>query len=358
MSQTNLTIRHTAFALPIISILVAWLVGDQLATRLDLEELVAIVALTTFLVGFSTVRLQTRLEEFRAGVARHTDRILELNNQADMLPLPSEMQELRNEDRFNARDNLAVATECFSIFNLWLSLLLVFLHWRFYEDFEQAKGDPRYSYIGYVLILAFHLFVVVLGSFASYSTDRQAQQEEKESVFSRYSEFEESLEKWLKKPDDSLVELNRRCDRLDEALPSWTWLTLVRAAMKDDRGDTSSLKRIHNLAAREKHQDDYSLIAYVWSAYLIDSLDTAVLPEEDRLGLRARVVFAASVLIRLEELKQIAEFAKSCDRQNDRSGRIYAGLALRDAEREVEKRGMGDELSQLFRAAQERITGK
>jgi len=313
---------------------------------LDLEELVAIVALTTFLVGFSTVRLQTRLEEFRAGVARHTDRVLEQNNRADMLPLPSEMQELKSKDQFNARDNLAVATECFSIFNLWLSLLLVFFHWRFYEDFQQVNGDLRYSYIGYVLILAFHLFVVVLGSFASVSTNRQAQQEGKESVFKRYSEFEDSLEEWLKKPDDSSEELNHRCDRLDEALPSWTWLTLVRAAMKDHRGDTSSLKRIHNLAAREKHQDDYSLIAYVWSAYLIDSLDDA------------KSAFSASALIRLEELKQIAEFAKSCDRQNDRSGRIYAELALRGAKCEVEKRGMGDELKDLFDEALKRTAGK
>ena len=335
----------TGIALVILTGVVGWVGRDRLATRLDLEELVAIVALTTFLVGFSTVRLQTRLEEFRAGVARHTDRVLEQNNQADMLPLPSEMRELKSADRFNARDNLAVATECFSIFNLLLSLLLVFFHWRFYEDLPQYDRDPRYSYVGYVLILAFHLFVVALGSFASFSTNRQAQQEEEESVFRRYSEFEESLEKWLKKPDDSLEELKRRCDRLDEALPSWTWLILVRAAMKDDRGDTSSLKRVRNLAAREKHQDDYSLIAYIWSAYLTDSLDDA------------KSAFSASALIRLEELKQIAEFAKSCDRQNDRSGRIYAGLALRDAKSEVEKRGMAIELEKLFDVALERTAG-
>lgn len=346
MNPKKLITRGTGIALVILTGVVGCLGRDRLATRLDLEELVAIVALTTFLVGFSTVRLQTRLEEFRAGVARHTDRVLEQNNRADMLPLPSEMRELKRADRFNARDNLAVATECFSIFNFLLSCLLVFFHWRFFEDLPQDDRDPRYSYVGYVLILAFHLFVVALGSFASFSTNRQAQQEEEESVFRRYSEFEESLEKWLKKPDDSLEELKRRCDRLDEALPSWTWLTLVHAAMKDDRCDTSSLKRIHNFAAREKHHDDYSLIAYVWSAYLKDSLDTT------------EPAFSASALIRLEELKQIDEFGGSAHKAQSRSGWIYAGLALRDAEREVEKRGMGDELSQLFHAAQERIAGK
>jgi len=335
----------TGIALAILTGVVGWLGLDPLATRLDLEELVAIVALTTFLVGFSTVRLQTRLEEHRAGVSRHTDRVLEQNNRADMLPLPSEMRELRSEERFDARDGLAVATECFSIFNFFLSLLLVLFHWRFYEDLPQDDRDPQYSYIGYVLILAFHLFVVALGIFASFSTNRQVKREEEQSVFNRYVEFERSLERWLKNPDDS-GELKSNCDRLDEVMPGWTWLTLVRAAMKDDRCDTSSLKRIHNLASREKHHDDYSRIAYVWSAYLKDSLDTN------------KPAFSASALIRLEELKQIDEFAGSAHQAKSRCGWIYAGLALRDAEREVEKRGMGDELSQLFRAAQVRIAGK
>lgn len=343
MRAVRWVIPSAALVLLLSSTTAGWLGRDQLATRVELEVLVAIVALTTFLIGFSTVRLQTRLEEHRADLARHTDRVIEENHRADMLPLPPEMQDSGNHETFNARDRLTMATEIFSMFNLALSGLLGFYHWQFYEGLAETERDPRYSYIGYVLILVFHLLVVALGIFASHETNRQARQERAVSVFSRYEALEKSLETWLRRQNNS-DDLRRCCDELDEVLPSWTWLTLVRASLGDERCEISSLKRVHNLAAKDKHHDDYSLIAYVWSAYLKDSMDTS------------KNALSASVLVRLDELKTIEEFAESSANTKSRSGWTYAGLALRDVQRQVEMRGSpSDDLRELFERVQQRF---
>ena len=351
----------TALA-PLLLTTAGWLGLDHLATRLELEVLVALVALTTFLIGFSTVRLQTRLEEQVADNARRTERIIEENYRADMLPLPSELQHLMKPDVFDVRDQLTKATEYLSMFNLALSGLLVFFHWQFYEGLPETERDLRYSYIGYVLILVLHLFIVALGRFASFNTTRQASKEWESSVSNRYMNLQFSLARWLERlnnpaetPDAKLQkeenllvhsqEVIRECNHLEQVLPSWPWLTLVRASAEDeDHCDIPSLKRVHNLAAADKDRDDFSLIAYVWSEYLKDLSDTS------------KDAFSASVLVRLDELKSLDKFAESCRLSRNTPGLIFAGLALQDVQRLVERRGPpSDDLRELFERMQQRL---
>lgn len=343
MNTTRWALRDVKLALLVLSIVTGWLGRDQLATRLELESLAAIVALTTFLVGFSTVRLQTRLEEHRAATARHTDRVLEENIQADMLPLPAELKKLTSAEDYEARDRLALATDIFSIFNLLLSALLVFFHWTFYEGLPDAERDTRYSYVGYILLMVLHLLVVTLGSLALFETNRRAREDKERSIFKRYTDLEDSLNKWLEQQGDE-KEVNEACDKLDEVLPNWAWLTLIRGSLRDPRCDISTLKRIHASASREKDRDDYSLIAYVWTAYLKDSIETT------NPGL------SASTLVRLCELERVAEFVESSILRANQSGWIYARLSLNEVQREVKKRGMSDHLKQLLEGAKRSLT--
>ncbi len=354
----------TALA-PLLLTTAGWLGLDHLATRLELEVLVALVALTTFLIGFSTVRLQTRLEEQVADNARRTERIIEENYRADMLPLPSELQRLRPPDVFDVRDRLTKATEYLSMFNLALSGLLVFFHWQFYEGLPETERDLRYSYIGYVLILVLHLFIVALGRFASFNTTRQASKEWESSVSNRYMNLQFSLARWLERlnnpaetpnaklqKEENLLVHSRKvigeCNHLEQVMPSWPWLTLVRASAEDeDHCDIPSLKRVHNLAAADKDRDDFSLIAYVWSAYLKDLLDTR----------KDKDAFSASVLVRLDELKSLDEFAESSRLSRNAPGLIFAGLALKDVQKQVERRGPpSDALRELFERMQQRLS--
>ena len=76
--------------------------------KLSLEELLGIVAITTFLIGFSSVRLQSNLEYWKESASRLINRVLEQNANDDLLPLPTNFNQYETDkEKFKPHDRAA-----------------------------------------------------------------------------------------------------------------------------------------------------------------------------------------------------------------------------------------------------------
>ena len=102
---------------------------------------------------------------------------------------------------------------------------------------------------------------------------------------------------------------------LARSIPEWCWLDLVRGSLNDPnyrKENKSHFQRLHKLASKTKEDDDYSLIAFVWSAYLLG-------PEDDY-----------HVLVKNSDLEQIMGFSK-VKKKIGKSPDAYAEMVLREA---------------------------
>ena len=201
---------------------------SRISKELSLEELIGLVALTTFLVGFSQLRLQSRLEDIRSSRSRILDRVLEQNsNQGDLLPLPSGLiagLSDQEEDR-SLVDRTTRVTHRLAVVTFVLSTLL----WLY--DFE--RNLPLR--LEFALVQVIHLVVVILGFVNSDSVKETAQTEKSESPFSLYQELESELQKQLNdggyNSEEGRLKLERDLDRLEAKLPDWVWSTLLRCTL-------------------------------------------------------------------------------------------------------------------------------
>lgn len=311
---------------------------------LSLEELVGIVTITTFLVGFSTVRQQTKLEDHRARVALLTDRVIEQNNAADLLPLPSGMVEHRLDDRFTTNDPVTQFTERLSVVTLLATSALIALQIAPRANIESIDTLVTLagSHLGHLFVQLIHGGIVYLGFRSRRTVQKTADEDASKSAFAAYAQLEEALEDWLTcgSREASVPQVQRVsecCDNLDAALPEWAWLHLIRCSLRIDVlgvsrlsevGSSSqfgptdialdaaqiNLERIFDLAQKSRDVDPYSQIAYVWSAYLRDAsgLDNA------------------SERVRITYIEKVADFLKRSIAKRHRTGTIMAEMALRD----------------------------
>ena len=281
---------------------------------LEVNELLGVVAITTFLLGFASVRLQSKLEDSRSAVARQVDRVLEQNANEDLLPFPTSFSRYAVSEDFKPWDTLTVSTVALTVF--------IFL----FTSIGKVSGDDWFQLLVIQLV---HLVIVIIGLIGPSLAKKQFKKYIEAQPFHRYENLENSLVCFLKKEHDlalkfdlikpRAVEESRRkvlntAKNLASSIPEWCWLDLVRGSLKDPnyrKENKSHFQRLHKLASKTKEDDDYSLIAFVWSAYLLG-------PEDDY-----------HVLVKNSDLEQIMEFSKAKTKIGKPDA--YAEMVLREA---------------------------
>lgn len=197
-----------------------------LSDQPNLEELIGLVALTTFLVGFSQLRTQSALEDLRGFRSTNLSRVLEQNrNQADLLPLPTGLiagLTDRGESSSDAEQMLFDRTAKTTLWLAAFAFLLGLFLWRTFD-------------LRFVGVHAIHLVVVILGFATSDSVRKTAEHERIQSPFAVYNTLQNELVQHLKigdfDHDQTRLRLERRLDELERVLPDWVWSTLLRCTL-------------------------------------------------------------------------------------------------------------------------------
>lgn len=275
---------------------------------LQLQDLLGMVAITTFLVGFSTVRVQASLSEWRGEGARILDRLLEQNSGDDLLPIPTTLQQLTGTRQLGLRlDGVTWLTAGITLISLASSTVI-------YRDQLFTSTDNRSAQ----QIQAVHLLIVALGVMDVARVRYVKVRELRRSAASRYDELRQAAIAWLHEGSSTNEKvLLQTCDGIDGLIPGWCWLTLIRFEVLDSTGkDTESLRqsvaRVEHLASAMQAVDDYSKVAYVWSNYLLDPTK-------------------ASQLITLSDIKHVCKFYERL--ANSGNVDIMAAMTLQRVQR-------------------------
>lgn len=239
---------------------VTYVSSTDLGFQIDLEDILGIVAITTFLVGFSSVRLQSILEEQKDVVARRVDRVLEQNAGQDLLPLPTSLGQMGATDQRGFIDEITG----FTIGLTWLNFIIAFVLIIDYQDNSDSVADPFW------LVQIVHFLIVLIGSVSPTFVRKQFRDYKKDQPFECFEKMMTEIRKHLDEPEEGTGQLEITINAFDASIPEWSWLTLVRCSLlrSDNR---PQLKRIYDLVKPQKDADDYSLVAFVWSAYLLDN---------------------------------------------------------------------------------------
>ena len=305
---------------------------------LEVNELLGVVAITTFLLGFASVRLQSKLEDSRSAVARQVDRVLEQNANENLLPFPTSFSRYKVAEDFKHWDIITGSTVALTV-----SIFLA-------TSSGKVSGDDRFQLLVLQLV---HLVIVIIGSIGPYLAKKQFKKYIEAQPFHLYEDLEKSLIGLLKKEHypkaraaykkmlddgdinqekyDALIadlidpaffdheQLRKQvldaADSLARSIPEWCWLDLVRGSLNDPsyrKENKSHFQRLHKLASKTKEDDDYSMIAFVWSAYLLG-------PEDDY-----------HMLVKNSDLEQIMGFSKE-KKEIRKSPDAYAEMVLREA---------------------------
>jgi len=283
----------------------------------EVNELLGVVAITTFLLGFASARLQSKLEDSRSAAARQVDRVLEQNANEDLLPFPTTFSRYTVAEDFKPWDTLTVSTVALTVF--------IFLSSTGFFVLSIIAPGPGEKWFQLLVLQLVHLVIVIIGSIGPYLAKKQFKKYKEAQPFHLYGELEESLIGLLEKEHDrksvesradeqSRQQVLAAADSLALSIPEWCWLDLVRGSLNDPKyrkENRSYFQRLHKLAAKTKEDDDYSLIAFVWSAYLLG-------PEDDY-----------HMLVKYSDLEQIKEFSKGKTKIGKPDA--YAKMVLREA---------------------------
>lgn len=239
---------------------VTYVSSTNLGFQIDLEDILGIVAITTFLVGFSSVRLQSILEEQKDVVARRVDRVLEQNAGQDLLPLPTSLGQMGATDQRGFIDEITG----FTIGLTWLNFIIAFVLIIDYQDNSDSLADPFW------LVQIVHFLIVLIGSGSPTFVRKQFRDYKKDQPFECFERMMTEIRKHLDEPKQVTKQLQTTIEDFDASVPEWSWLTLVRCSLLHDN-NRPQLNRIYDLVKLQKDEDDYSLVAFVWSAYLLDN---------------------------------------------------------------------------------------
>lgn len=285
---------------------------------LEVNELLGVVAITTFLLGFASVRLQSKLEDSRAAVARQVDRVLEQNANQDLLPFPTSFSRYAVSEDFKPWDTLTVSTVALTA--------VIFLSSTGFFVLSIIAPGPGEKWFQLLVLQLVHLVIVIIGLIGPYLAKKQFKKYKEAQPFHLYGEMEESLIGLLEKEHDRKSVESRADEQsrqqvlaaaasLALSIPEWCWLDLVRGSLNDPKyrkENKSHFQRLHKLASKTKEDDDYSMIAFVWSAYLLG-------PEDDY-----------HMLVKNSDLEQIMGFSKE-KKEIRKSPDAYAEMVLREA---------------------------
>lgn len=242
--------------------------------RLSIEELLGLTALSTFLVGFANLRLQSQLNDWRASGARLTDRLLSENDQENLLPIPTSLRMSSLVKEFK----IGVATWYSLVLAIFFFFLSVFfslggwytaegLVWPNWRDLS-LPDDANY-----LAIHCLHLAILVLLLIEILTTKSGAKNDEERSIGNLFGSLERAIEAWRRSPtENNKQKLIKSCNDLSAELPGWSWLSLIYFHLNPiDFNRKQEVLRLRSLACRpELTFDTYSQIALVWSTYLIE----------------------------------------------------------------------------------------
>lgn len=273
---------------------------------LSIEELLGVVAITTFLIGFSTVRLQSSLQDWRQERSRITDRLLQQNAGEDLLPEPVTLRWLAIDQR---PLEIGILTWSSSILTLATFVVSVIL------TSDALWGSNAQA--AYQVMQVGHFFVWLLGVIDILKTQRTSAIEIKKSPSKAFINLEGCLKAWLDSEGNRSVAGNSVidcCKTIDSAIPDWCWLALVRSEIYDFANNEKevlrfeqSLRRLRNFSDKRRDTDDYSNTAFIWSSYLVDPI-------------------TASQTIRQSDIVRVKNFSES--RADAGSPDLMAKLAL------------------------------
>ena len=321
--------------------------------RLSFEVALGILAITTFLVGFSTVRLQASLQEWRERGERVVDRLLDQNNNDDLLPLPSTLHTVTGSSKSLNID-----------FITWLSLIATVVSAGLFiivlGELQNQATSTESTLITWLFGLAF--IIVIAGLCDIVVVKYKARKESRQTPARVFARLETSLLAWSRGAEQNYFTSGRiakHCSEFEEMIPDWCWMSLIRYDLQrfhDESPDSNSrtafssdgrdvvvlptwfvrlgtfqfrsekqslnqgfnpvllrpaVERIQRLA-KDDLDDWYSLIAFVWSSALLTKSSAASISESHR--------------ITIEQLRKIAAFRKE-------TGDALAELALRCVQR-------------------------
>jgi len=321
--------------------------------RLSFEVALGILAITTFLVGFSTVRLQASLQEWRERGERVVDRLLDQNNNDDLLPLPSTLHTITGSSKSLNID-----------FITWLSLIATVVSAGLFiivlGELQNRATSTESTLITWLFGLAF--IIVIAGLCDIMVVKYKARKESRQTPARVFAQLETSLLAWSRGAEQNYFSSGRiakHCSEFEEMIPDWCWMRLIRYDLQrfhDESPDSNSrtafssdgrdvvvlptwfvrlgtfqfrsekqslnqgfnpvllrpaVERIQRLA-KDELDDWYSLIAFVWSSALLEKSSAASISESHR--------------ITIEQLRKIAAFRKE-------TGDALAELALRCVQR-------------------------
>ena len=326
---------------------------------LGFETLLGIIAVTTFLVGFSTVRLQASLQEWRERGERVINRLLEQNAGEDLLPLPTTLRSLSGTTKSLKIDFITWLTLVASAISLAAFALLS-------SELQDRASSFERTLLGYLNALTFIIFFVgVVDAVLVKSKSRREGTKTPSRVFAR---LEQNLRDWSRAPRETNYltsgAITNRCQEFEALIPDWCWITLIRydlAQYWDTHHERSeevgqwrkvpfsangidiillplwlirlvtfqfrtpalelktgldsafllpAVQRLRNLSHATKATDSHSLIAWVWTSFLTIG---------DREG-------ALHDLPTIDDLEKIERFRRRTDD-------TFAELALRCAQR-------------------------
>ena len=338
---------------------------------LSLEVALGILAITTFLVGFSTVRLQASLQEWRERGDRVVDRLLDQNNNDDLLPLPSTLHTITSSSKSLKMD-----------FITWLSFIATIISAVVFVlvlgELQDEATPSESTLLAWLFGLAF--IIVVAGLLDIVIVKQKARKETQQTPARLFACLETSLLAWARGAEQNFFtsgRIARLCSEFEELIPDWCWMCLIRYDLQPFHDASPDLKsrtpfssdgrnvvvlptwlvrlstfqfrspshtlnqgfkpvllrpaveRIQRLA-KDDLDDWYSLIAFVWSAALLENTSATLISESRK--------------IRIEHLKTIASFRKE-------TGDALAELALRCVLRVASSSGqLTPELDALFQS--------
>lgn len=338
---------------------------------LSLEVALGILAITTFLVGFSTVRLQASLQEWRERGDRVVDRLLDQNNNDDLLPLPSTLHTITGWSKSLKID-----------FITWLSLIATIISASVFVlvlgELQDEATPSESTLLAWLFGLAF--IIMVAGLLDIVIVKQKARKEAQQTPARMFARLETSLLAWARGAEQNFLtsgRIARLCSEFEELIPDWCWMSLIRYDLQRFHDASPDLKsrtpfssdgrnvvvlptwlvrlgtfqfrspshtlnqgfkpvllrpaveRIQRLA-KDDLDDWYSLIAFVWSAALLEKTSATMISESHK--------------IRIEQLTTIAAFRKE-------TGDALAELALRCVLRVASSSGqLTPDLDALFQS--------
>jgi hypothetical protein len=333
--------------------------SEEVALELSFEVLLGVLAVTTFLVGFSTVRLQATLQEWRERGERILNRLLEQNIGEDLLPLPTTLRTLASTSQKLRIDLVTWLTLFATIVSLGAYLLVSS------ELFDVASESEKTVIVWLNSLTS----IIMLAGFVDVALVKYKSSKESRHTPSRiFGNLERSLREWSRAPEKMNYlrsgAIAKSCQEFELQIPDWCWITLIRyditlyweshrttattsgpwqrvpfssngtdvvllplwlvrlatlqfraKALDVEMGlDRSFLmpavQRMRALASKSKSEDAHSLIAWVWASCLLNDDRDDMFDE----------------MPTIEDMERISRFRKGA---ND----TFAELALRCAAR-------------------------